>query len=108
MTWTRGAPAFGLTQTQSREDGAERVPLVSTATSKSRACSSSIRFSSSWSSGSPPVQTTYFFLASAAKSGESETIYPPPQHRSIASASTFAVLNLPPSGPVPTKSVSQN
>ena len=43
---TSGAPALGLTQTQSSDGGAGLVPLVSTATSKPRWCSSEIRFSS--------------------------------------------------------------
>ena len=55
------APALGLTQSQSIPSGAAIVPLVSTATSNSRACSASISGRSSCSSGSPPVQTTNFF-----------------------------------------------
>src|SRR5438270_11632004 len=101
-----GAPALGLTHIQSSDDGAGRVPFVSTATSNPRACSSSISFSSTWRSGSPPVHTTYFRAPSLPALDSAGA--PPPQHRSIASASSFAPLNLPPSGPVPTKSVSQN
>ena len=58
---TSQRPALGLTHTQSRPAGAAIVPFVSTAISKPRACSASIRPASSCSSGSPPVQTTNRF-----------------------------------------------
>ena len=55
---TSGAPAFGLTQTQSMPGGGGIVPLVSIAISKPRACNAAISGGSSCNSGSPPVQTT--------------------------------------------------
>src|SRR6478609_7914246 len=71
--------------------------------------------SSSWRSGSPPVQTTYFRTRLVPKvcsplgpTPESVGVVPPIQHRSTASASSSPLLKRPPSGPVPTKSVSQN
>ena len=64
---------------------------------KQRACSASISAGSTCSSGSPPVSTT------KRCDGVS------PQCLAISSASSSAVLNLPPPSPsVPTKSVSQN
>src|SRR5207245_9431027 len=49
--------------------------------------------------GSPPVQTTKRGARGPPVDG---------QHRATASASAPAESNLPPSGPTPTKSVSQN
>src|SRR5262249_41182766 len=95
---TRSASALGLTQIQSNPLGAGRVPLVSTAILKLRACNAAMSASSICNSGSPPVHTT------------KRALLPLPFHVPvIASASASAVANLPPPIPsVPTNSVSQN
>ena len=67
---------------------------------ESRACSASTAASSSCSSGSPPVQTTNGRAAARASTASA-------RRRPRASV-VGAVANLPPSGPTPTKSVSQN
>jgi hypothetical protein len=56
---TRGAPALGLTHTQSMPAGTGWVPLVSIAIVALARGSAAISGASSWSSGSPPVHTTY-------------------------------------------------
>ena len=95
---TTGALALGLTHTQSSPSGAGCVPLVSTATSNPTACSAATALASSCSSGSPPVHTTNGLTSAGASPG----------HRLFTkAANSLAVLNLPPSGPTPTKSVSQ-
>src|SRR5581483_5810285 len=53
---TSGAPALGLTQTQSIPPQSGRVPLVSMPTMKPASCNAVVSASSSWSDGSPPVQ----------------------------------------------------
>src|SRR5439155_13729219 len=74
-----------------------------------------ILHSSTSSTASLPVPTTDLRLRCgwestkvAPPSSESKRETPPIQHPSITSASSLALPNLPPSGPVPTKSVSQN
>src|SRR5262249_41068605 len=87
------------TQIQSSRGGAGWVPFVSTATSKPSACNASTRGSSSWSNGSPPVQTTKRL----------PDVSPLGQCSAIARARASGESNFPPpSPPVPTKSVSQN
>ncbi|NBP73184.1 MAG: hypothetical protein EBU57_08505, partial [Alphaproteobacteria bacterium] len=49
--------AFGLTQTQSSPGGRGRVPLVSIARNAPGAAQARISAASSWSAGSPPVNT---------------------------------------------------
>src|SRR5580704_8630761 len=94
---TSGAPAFGLTQSQSRPGGGARVPLVSTAISKPRAWTAPISAASSCNKGSPPVSTT------------NRSVLPPIQAPSMAMESASASAKLPPRVPSsPTKSVSQN
>jgi hypothetical protein len=94
------ALAFGLTQTQSMPDGARCVPFVSMAISKPKLCKASTSASSSWRSGSPPVQTTNGRTCADGVGG----------HRAeTARANAWADGNRPPPGPsIPTKSVSQN
>src|ERR1043166_5883380 len=90
-------------QSQSIPGGGGSVPLVSTATSKPRACSASRSSASSWSSGSPPVSTVNRAEPDASSPSS------PSQAPATASASAPASANPPPPGPsVPTKSVSQN
>src|SRR5580704_4105739 len=91
-----GAPAFGLTQSQSRPGGGARVPLVSTAISKPLAWTAQISAASSCNKGSPPVNTI------------NRSVLPPIQAPSIAVARASAPAKLPPPVPSnPTKSVSQ-